>query len=141
MSAARTARTFFDSNVLVYADDAGEPGKKKIAQELIREHFSLGSAVVSVQVMQEYFNAVTKKLRIDPAVARAKVELMSRFVENQTLPEDVLAAIDLHRLHQISIWDAMIVRMAQQSSARILYTEDLQHGRRFDSMEIVNPFL
>jgi predicted nucleic acid-binding protein len=53
---------------------------------------------------------------------------------------DLVAAIDLHRLHQLPIWDALIVRAAQVSGCRTLLTEDLQHGQRFDGLEIVNPF-
>ena len=47
----------------------------------------------------------------------------------------------LHRLHQLSIWDALIVRAALATGCRVLFTEDLQHGRRLDGLEIVNPFL
>jgi predicted nucleic acid-binding protein len=54
--------------------------------------------------------------------------------------DDVLAAIDLHRLHSLSIWDALIVRAALISGCTILYSEDLQRGRRFENLEVVNPF-
>lgn len=54
--------------------------------------------------------------------------------------EDVLAAIDLHRLHQVSFWDALIVRAAKQGGCSILLSEDLQHGRSIDGVAIVNPF-
>jgi len=54
--------------------------------------------------------------------------------------DDVLAAIDLHRLHELSIWDALVVRAALLSGCRTLYTEDLQDGRRFESLQVVNPF-
>lgn len=53
---------------------------------------------------------------------------------------DVPAAIDLHRLHQLSIWDALIVRAAILSGCRTLYTEDLQHGQRFEGLQVVDPF-
>ncbi|HEX9700007.1 MAG TPA: hypothetical protein VGD06_11160 [Acidobacteriota bacterium] len=54
--------------------------------------------------------------------------------------DDVVAAIDLHRLHGFSIWDALIVRAALISGCRVLYTEDMQDGRRIDGLRIVNPF-
>lgn len=54
--------------------------------------------------------------------------------------DDVLAAIDLHRLHELSIWDTLIVRTAVMSGCRTLYTEDLQDGRRFEGLEVVDPF-
>lgn len=47
---------------------------------------------------------------------------------------------NLHRLHQLSIWDGLIVRAALASGCRVLYTEDLQHGRSFDGLEVVDPF-
>jgi predicted nucleic acid-binding protein len=63
MSAVRLSRAFFDSNILIYADDKGEAEKQRIARELIERYFSAGLAVVSVQVLQEYFNVVTKKAK------------------------------------------------------------------------------
>jgi predicted nucleic acid-binding protein len=52
----------------------------------------------------------------------------------------ILAAIDLHRLHQISIWDALILQAARRANCQVVYTEDLQTGRKLDGVEIVNPF-
>ncbi len=67
-------------------------------------------------------------------------ELLCAFSAAPIDLDDVLAAIDLHRLHQVSFWDAMIIRSAQQARCARIYSEDLQHGRRFDGVEIVNPF-
>lgn len=53
---------------------------------------------------------------------------------------DVLAAIDLHRLHGTNFWDALIVRSAQQAGCKVLFTEDLQAAREIDGLQIVNPF-
>ena len=53
---------------------------------------------------------------------------------------DILAAIDLMRLNKISNWDALMIRSALSVGCRYLLTEDLNHGRRFDTLEIVNPF-
>jgi predicted nucleic acid-binding protein len=141
MSAVRLARAFFDSNILIYADDKGEPEKQRIARELIERYFSVGYGVVSVQVVQEYFNTLTRKLKADPSITRQKVEHLSRFVTNITMPEDVLLAIDLFRLHGLSFWDSMIVRSAKQAECRILFSEDMQHSRIIDGLQIVNPFL
>jgi len=140
MSAVRIPRAFFDSNVLIYADDNGELKKQKIARSLIEKHFSVGAAVVSVQVLQEYFNIVTKKQKMDASVARVKVELLSKFVAHVTLPEDVLLATDIYRLHKLSFWDSMIVRSAKQAECKILFSEDMQNGQIIDGLQIVNPF-
>jgi len=42
--------------------------------------------------------------------------------------DDVIAAIELHRLNRVSFWDAMIVHAARLAGTDLLYSEDLQHG-------------
>lgn len=133
-------RSFFDSNIIVYTDDKSSPAKRGRATDLLAQHRRAGSGVVSMQVLQEYFVAATRKLRVDAAVARRKVELLSEF--HVAMPDlaDVLAAIDMHRLHGFSLWDALILRMAKQSGCAVVFSEDLQHGRSVDGLQIVNPF-
>jgi predicted nucleic acid-binding protein len=96
---------------------------------------------VSLQVLQEYFVMVTRKLGVDAAIARRKVELIAEFDVASPDVLDILAAIDLHRLHGISFWDALIVRSAKQSGCGVLLSEDMQNAREIDGVEIVNPFL
>jgi predicted nucleic acid-binding protein len=134
-----TGGSFIDSNVLVYTDDAASPEKQAVAIALVGDMMRARSGVVSLQVLQEYFTASTRKRGVDAATARAKVELMGAFSMPPTDVDDVLAAIDLHRLHQWSFWDALIIRSAMQARCSRIYSEALQHGRRFEGMEIVNP--
>lgn len=134
-----SARSFFDTNILVYADDKAFPAKQRQAIELVAEHRIAGTGVLSLQVLQEYFVTVTRKLRLDTRIARRKVELLAQF--DVAAPEvgDVLAAIDLHRLHGFSFWDALIIRAAKRSGCSVLLTEDL-HAHEIDGLKIVNPF-
>jgi predicted nucleic acid-binding protein len=92
-------------------------------------------------VLQEYFVAVKRKFKADSARAKEKVELYATFEVARPDLGDILAAIDLLRLHGFSYWDALVLRMAKQSGCRILLTEDMQHGREIDGVRIVNPFL
>jgi predicted nucleic acid-binding protein len=133
-------RSFFDTNVLIYADDKAAPAKQRRALELLAEHRRAGSGVVSLQVLQEYFVTVTRKLQVDARTARRKVELLAEFDVATLDVADILAAIDLTRLHAFSFWDALIVRSAQQTGCGILLTEDMQHARELDGLRIVNPF-
>jgi predicted nucleic acid-binding protein len=135
-----TGGSFIDSNILAYTDDAGSAGKQAVAITLVSDLMRSRSGVLSLQVLQEYFSIATRKLGVDAVTARAKVELLSAFSLTPIDVDDVLGAIDLHRLHQISFWDGLIVRAAQQARCARIYTEDLQDGRRFDGVEIVNPF-
>ena len=139
-SRSNSARSFFDTNVLIYADDQAAPGKQRRALELVAEHRRAGTGVVSLQVLQEYFVTVTRKLKVDARIARRKVELLAEF--DVATPEiaDILAAIDLHRLHGMSFWDALVLRSAQQSGCGVLLTEDMQDAREMDGVRIVNPF-
>lgn len=135
-----SARSFFDTNVLVYADDQAEPSKQRRALDLIAEHRRAGSGVLSLQVLQEYFVTVTRKLGVDAAIARRKVELLAEFDVAAPQLADILAAIDLHRLHGLPFWDALIVQSAKQAGCAVLYSEDMQHTRELNGLRIVNPF-
>lgn len=135
-----SVRSFFDTNVLIYADDKGAPAKQRRSLELIEEHRRARTGVVSLQVLQEYFVTATRKLQLDARIARRKVELLAEF--DVATPElaDILAAIDLHRLHGFSFWDALIVRAALQAGCSVLFSEDMQGTREIDGLHIVNPF-
>jgi predicted nucleic acid-binding protein len=136
-----SARSFFDTNVLIYADDKAAPSKQRRALELVAEHRRAGTGVVSLQVLQEYFVTVTRKLQLDASIARRKVELLAEFDVAAPDLADILAAIDLHRLHSLSFWDALVVRSAKQAGCSVLLTEDFQHGREMEGLRIVNPLV
>jgi predicted nucleic acid-binding protein len=135
-----SVRSFFDSNILVYTDDTGAPEKQAQALDLLERCRIEQSGVISTQVLQEYFVTSTKKLKVAVEVARRKAELFGHFNLVRIGLEDILAATDLHRIHQISFWDALIVRAALRSGCSVLFSEDLQTGRRINGLEIVNPF-
>jgi len=134
------ARSFFDTNVLLYADDKSAPAKQRRSRALVAEHRQSGTGVISLQVLQEYFVNLTRKLHVDPRIARRKVELLAEFDVAAPEVADILAAIDLHRLHGFSFWDALILRSAQQAGCRVLLSEDFQESREIDGIQIVNPF-
>lgn len=136
-----TARSFVDTNVLFYAEDESQPAKRDRARALLRELVPTGQAVLSLQVLREFFAASRKKLRLEAEDAKARVERYARLEVVRLDVDDLLSAIDLHRLHSISFWDALIVRAALIARCRILYSEDMQHGRRIDGLEIIDPFL
>jgi predicted nucleic acid-binding protein len=135
-----SARSFFDTNVLIYTDDRAAPAKQRRALELLAEHRQAGTGVVSLQVLQEYFVTATRKLQVDAKVARRKVELLAEFDVAKLEVADVLAAIDLHRLHGFSLWDALILRAAMRTGCSVLFSEDMQQAREIDGVRIVNPF-
>lgn len=135
-----TARSFIDTNILVYADDQDEPARMTLARDLLRRHAGQGTAVISTQVLQEYFSTVTRKLGLPPDVAQRRVEGYARLSVVQNDVSTILAAIDLHRLHQISFWDALIVQAAKAGGCTLLLSEDMHDGASLRGLRVVNPF-
>ncbi|MBL8919472.1 MAG: PIN domain-containing protein [Myxococcaceae bacterium] len=134
-------RTFLDTNVLLYADDASAGAKTTRARDGVAELAASGRAVVSTQVLQEFFVIATKKLRLPAAVARQRVETFAALEVVLIQTDLILGAIDLHRLHSLSFWDALIIRAASAAGCTRLWSEDLQHGRTLEGVRIENPFL
>ena len=135
------SRDFLDTNILVYADDKDAGRKQEISLNLLSMGIRTGDGVVSTQVLQEYFSVATRKLGVDAATARRKVELLSRMDVVEIRVAMILDAVDLHRLYGISFWDGLIVAAASVAGCKRLLTEDLQHGRILAGVCIVNPFL
>ena len=134
-------RSFLDSNILVYTDDSNDLDKQKRALALIKSGGESRNAILSTQVLQEYFSASTRKLKTPVETVQRKIELLSKRLEIYSIStEDISAAIDLHRLHSFSFWDSLIIRMAQKSNCSILYSEDMQNGRQIGCVKIINPF-
>ena len=136
-----TVRSFLDTNVLVYADDTRDPLKQDRAVELIEQLGRTRSGVVSTQVLQEYYVTAVQKLKSEPAHAQRKVEILGRLDVIKLDLTLIIRAIEFHRLQQTSFWDGLIVAAAQSGGCAILFTEDLQHGRRLAGVQVINPFL
>lgn len=132
---------FFDSNILIYADDGDAGPKTGIARDLLRRSLSARTGVVSTQVLQEFYVNARKKLKLDGAAARARIEVYLGFDVVTITPALLLAAVDLNRLDSLSFWDALVIRAAEQAGCDTLYSEDLQDGRRFGGLRVVNPFV
>jgi predicted nucleic acid-binding protein len=137
----RGSRAFLDTNVLVYSDDPRDPAKQVAALNLIKVHLRQRTGAVSPQVLQEYFTSATGKLKLSADLAKRRVEVFAKLHVAEPTVNDILAAIDLHRLHTFSFWDALVLRMAKQSGCRVVLSEDMQHDREIDGLRIVNPFL
>ena len=134
-------RSFLDTNVLVYADASDEPDKQARAIELIKHSRAPGSGVLSTQVLQEFVNVALRKLGLAPQLVRERLAFYSAFDLVPTTPELIGGALDLHLIHGLSFYDALIVRAAIASGCQWLWTEDMQDGRRIDGLTIRNPFL
>jgi len=133
-------RVFFDTNVLLYAIDADAGPRQHRAIALVEDALVRGFGVVSTQVLQEFYVNATRKLKLEPAIARRHVELLLKLEVIEVRTQMVLAAIDLQQARQLSFWDALVVKAASSAGCAQLLTEDLQHGATLDGVRVENPF-
>ena len=140
---ADVARAFVDTNVLVYAHDTTSGAKRERALDLVGGLWRSQTGCLSIQVLQEFFVTVTRRIpaRVDCATAAAAVADFAKWTTHAPASADVLSAIDVHARHRISFWDAMIVHSAASLGCDVLYTEDLSAGQRLESVLVVNPFV
>lgn len=137
------ARAFVDTNVLVYAQDAGEPGRMQEAADFVDALLDEGRAVISTQVVQEFINVMRRGEKPKRSVEecawwleyfhqRFAVVPISRVLQEK--------ALSLHERYRLSWYDALIVAAAQVGNCELLYSEDLQAGQQFGPVRVVNPF-
>jgi predicted nucleic acid-binding protein len=133
---------FVDSNVLIYAHDRDAGPKRELARELFGRLWSEQAGALSVQVLQEFFVTVTRKLQspIARAQAREVVRAYAPWVVSPTTPATVLRATELSEASGIDFWDALIVASAEEAGAETLYSEDLNDGQLIAGVRVVNPF-
>jgi predicted nucleic acid-binding protein len=132
------ARSFIHTNILVYADDAFDSRQQQLAVDLIVDLRAPQEAVLRAQVLQDYFLTATRKLGLEPHLARQLVTQFGRFELLDTLAM-LLAAMDLQQNHSLSFGDALIVQTASAARCHALYS-DMQAGARIGNVLIVNPF-
>ena len=133
---------FVDSNILVYAYDNTQGDKNRKAISLLENLWKTGAGCLSVQVLQEFYYNITRKSAkpLSPIDAAQVIEDFSDWIIHRPGLRDVLAAIQLLQRHNISFWDAMILRSAQQCNCSRLWTEDLSDGQKYEDVTVINPF-
>jgi len=134
-------RRFVDTNILVYAHDESAGGKCDQARAVVAQLWDSRDGCLSVQVLQEFFVTVTRKIAKPLALDTAKeiVADLSSWYVHAPAADDVLAAVSIHQSTGISFWDAMIVRSAAEIGCTLLYSEDLNPGREYAGVRVENP--
>ncbi|HMA97433.1 MAG TPA: PIN domain-containing protein [Polyangiaceae bacterium] len=134
--------SFVDTNVLIYAEDRDAKEKHLVARDLILELWDSREGVLSVQVLQEFYVNVTRKLKkpLSAGKARDIVEEYLTWTVIDNTGRMLLDAMELQRKAQLSFWDSLVVQAAIDAGCDRLYTEDLNAGQRIGTVTIVNPF-
>lgn len=136
-----SARTFLDTNVLVYLFDGDEQPKQQRARDIL-ENAESGELVLSTQVLSEFYVTVTRKLArpLDPALASEAIGWLGLLSVVSTDTTLVKSAIQTSRSSQLSYWDGLVVAAAARADCERLLTEDLNDGQQIGSVHIENPF-
>jgi predicted nucleic acid-binding protein len=138
------ARHFLDTNIFVYTFDLQESRKSKLAENLIAEALRTGLGMISYQVAQEFIAVVCKPFQTPMSfeqIERYWNATLRPLLAVHSSPGLFVRALDLARRDQLAWYDALIVSAAIQGDCEVLYSEDMQHGRRFGDLIVQNPFL
>ena len=136
-----SAEDFLDTNIFVYMFDGSDDYKRQRAEELVQRSLSRGTGCISYQVVQETLNVATRKLGFAEDDSRT---LLTRILAPLWTVHPSAAlyerGLEVRSRYRFSFYDSIIVAGAIESGCTRLYTEDLQHGQRVESLTIENPF-
>ena len=137
-----SALRFVDTNILIYAHDRDAGVKHDKAKQILTDLWNQENGCLSVQVLQEFFVNVTKKIPqpLPTAVAREIIRTYLPWVKTVADGEMVIRASEIADAWQTSFWDGMIIAAAERSAASELLTEDLQSGQHIAGLILINPF-
>jgi predicted nucleic acid-binding protein len=135
-------RSFVDSNIVVYSVDENPDERVKHETSMRLLASEPDDLVVSTQVLQEFYVAVTRKLAHpldEERAARALRGLAKLDVVVIDVPL-VMAAVDTSRTAKLSLWDALIIEAARQARCVRVYSEDMSDGQEIRGVTVENPF-
>jgi predicted nucleic acid-binding protein len=135
------APDFLDTNVLVYAYDAADPRKQRIAQDLVRRALG-GEMVTSTQVLAEF--AATLLHKMSPAARPEDVIALLEVLApmHLVIPDgDMIGrAVEARASYGVHIYDGMIVAAAERGGCSRIWSEDLNAGQKYFGIAVENPF-
>ncbi len=136
-----SGKTFIDTNILIYAHDIDAKAKNETAKAVLRELWSERSGVLSMQVLQEFYVSVTRKIA-SPLSKDLARSVVSSYVPwcMETTPTEISAAFRIEDESRIGFWNALIVSSAVKSGAARILSEDLNAGQRIAGILLENPF-
>ena len=133
------SRAFFDTNILIYQLDKRDMKRRALSRGLFRDKAVAGDAVISTQVLQEFYVAATVKLHVDPLLVKSIIHMFEN-MEVVLVGKDLInEAVDTSLQYKLSFWDSLIVVSAESAKCELLYTEDLNEGQIIRGVKIVNP--
>jgi len=138
-----------DTNVLVYRYDLRFPAKQEVAARLLRDSVGSENLVVPHQALVEFVAATVRpraSLSGDSLLSRAGAyRAVEHLMEQHPIvyPDRavVVTAMRGAATYQLSWYDAHLWAYAEVYGLDELFTEDFEHGRRYGSVRVHDPFL
>ena len=131
----------FDTNVLVYTVPGADPVKHTRSRELLIRAARVNAGLVPLQTLGEFSNVAARKLRMNIAGIRRRIDdWRAVFPPVAATEGDLEVALDLVAQYRIGFWDALLCATASRAGVAYLLSEDFQDGRRFGALTMVNPF-
>jgi predicted nucleic acid-binding protein len=134
-------KTFVDTNILIYAHDVDAKAKYETAKNVLRDLWSQRTGVLSMQVLQEFYVNVTRKIGSPLSKDAARLVVNSYAIWcTETTPTEIATAFRIEDESRIGFWDALIVASAVKSGAVRILSEDLNARQTIRGIRIENPF-
>lgn len=138
-----TADCFLDTYVLIYAYDLEAQDKHQKAKDIVYSFWNDRGALISTQVLQEFYVNVTSKIPhpLSLATARSIIEQYQVWPVITNTTESVVRASEIQERYQLSFWDSLIISSAEKGGAKTILSEDFSHDQSIVGIRIQNPFL
>ena len=134
-------RTFIDSNVFIYSFLNQGVEKKQIAARLLAQAIREGNGYISLQVVKEFCNVLTKKSNKSVAEIFGAWDIFNRFKFVTGSLALVRRALEIKGQYEIQFYDALMLAAAEAGACDEILTEDLNNGQVYCGIKAVNPFL
>ena len=137
-----TDRFFIDTNILVYLYDTSDSQKQAAAEKTFSELIDSRSAVVSPQVLAEFYAATTRKSRLLLTAEEAGDRLHAFNSLCEVVPLTGMITLEAVRgvqTYQFSVWDAQIWATAKLNQISTVLSEDFNIGSEIEGVRFLNP--
>jgi predicted nucleic acid-binding protein len=137
-----TDPVFVDTNVFIYARDAGDPVKQARAARWLGYLWREQLGRTSTQVLSEYYVNVTRKLKpgLRPEEAWDDVQALLTWRPQAVDDRLLQRGREIENRHHLSWWDSLVVAAAQLQGCPLLLTEDLKDGGVYGGVAVRSPF-
>ncbi len=134
------SKIFIDTNLLVYTLDNSNSSKRSKARDVLRTIVEKHQAVISTQVIKEFYVVATKKLGADLIIVK---NLIHNFHNMEIIVNDlglIEQAIEISVISRLSFWDSLIIAAAEKANCEYIFSEDLNSGQIYRGVTLLNPF-